>query len=307
MRTGLAALAWLAAAMAAAMAATPAAADVKAGVRAWAKKDYAAAVAQWRGPASAGDADAQYNLAQAYKRGRGVAADPVQAEALYRKAAAQGQPQAQAALALMLYGGGARGEALPWFEKAAARGEPRAQYVLGTALFNGDGVAKDWPRAYALMTRAAAAGLTPARASLGQMSSYLSPAERLRGTRLARAMPAAAKADAAGRGGKIEAATPAAELADGKPGKTPPKAGKAAPAAVAGWRIQLGAFGRKSAARAHWAKLAGKPGFGDLDPIYAARGGMIRLQAGPLENRAAAGRACAVAARAGSACFAVLP
>ena len=52
--------------------AAPALADVKAGVDAWARGDYAAAVKEWRGPATAGDADAQFNLAQAYRLGRGV-------------------------------------------------------------------------------------------------------------------------------------------------------------------------------------------------------------------------------------------
>ena len=50
-------------------------ADVKAGVDAWARGDYPAAVRQWQGPADKGDADAQFNLGQAYKLGRGVPTD----------------------------------------------------------------------------------------------------------------------------------------------------------------------------------------------------------------------------------------
>ena len=53
----------------------PAAADVRAGVDAWSRGDYAAAVSQWEGPAATGDADAMFNLAQAYRLGRGVAQD----------------------------------------------------------------------------------------------------------------------------------------------------------------------------------------------------------------------------------------
>ena len=68
----------------------PALADVKAGVDAWSAGDYATAVREWSGPAQAGDADAQFNLAQAYRLGRGVDADKAQAEALYAAAAAQG-------------------------------------------------------------------------------------------------------------------------------------------------------------------------------------------------------------------------
>ena len=67
------------------LAAQPGLADVKAGAEAW-----AAAVAQWQGPADAGDTDAQFNLAQAYKLGRGVPRDLTKAELLFSKAAAAG-------------------------------------------------------------------------------------------------------------------------------------------------------------------------------------------------------------------------
>ena len=53
----------------------PAFADVKDGVDAWTRGDFARAVKEWRGPALKGDPDAQFNLAQAYKLGRGVPAD----------------------------------------------------------------------------------------------------------------------------------------------------------------------------------------------------------------------------------------
>lgn len=56
-------------------AALPALADVKAGVDAWQQGDYAKAIAEWRPLANAGDPDAQFNLGQAYKLGRGVPAD----------------------------------------------------------------------------------------------------------------------------------------------------------------------------------------------------------------------------------------
>ena len=63
------------------LSAAPALADVKSGVDAWQAGDYQTAVAEWRPLAVAGDADAQFNLGQAYKLGRGVPADMVQAEA----------------------------------------------------------------------------------------------------------------------------------------------------------------------------------------------------------------------------------
>ena len=78
-------------------------------------------------------------------------------------------------LGLILFQNGRRREAMPYIERAADGGDPRAQYVLGTALFNGDVVARDWPRAYALMSRAAADGLPPAVQQLQAMAQHLSP------------------------------------------------------------------------------------------------------------------------------------
>ena len=60
------------AALALSVASAPAFADVKAGVDAWSRGEYEAAVKQWRDPAIKGDADAQFNMGQAYKMGRGV-------------------------------------------------------------------------------------------------------------------------------------------------------------------------------------------------------------------------------------------
>lgn len=161
------------------------ASPVKRGVDLWQAEDAAGAVAAWRPAADAGDADAQFDLAQAYKLGRGVPKDMQQAEGWYRKAALQGHDQAQATLGLILFQNGDRGAAMPWLKQAADKGEPRAQYVYGTALFNGDDVAKDWPRAYALMTRAAAAGLPQAKTSLAQMDQFMPMAQRTQGTVLA--------------------------------------------------------------------------------------------------------------------------
>lgn len=165
--------------------AAPASASVKDGVDAWSRGDYAAAVKQWQGPADSGDADAQFNLAQAYKLGRGVRQDMKKAEELYRKAAEQGHMRATDTYGLLLFEQGRRQEAMPWIEAAARRGEPRAQYVLGIAAFNGDLVGKDWVRAYALMTRAAAAGLPQATQSLSQMDTVIPLAQRQQGVSLA--------------------------------------------------------------------------------------------------------------------------
>ena len=67
----------------AALATAPLNADVKRGVDAWSAGDFQTAVTEWQGPADGGDADALFNLAQAYRLGRGVDADINQARDLY--------------------------------------------------------------------------------------------------------------------------------------------------------------------------------------------------------------------------------
>ena len=156
----------------------PALADVKSGVDAWSAGDYATAVREWSGPAQAGDADAQFNLGQAYRLGRGVEADKEQAEALYAAAAAQGHVQASDNYGLLLFEDGRREAAMPYITAAAGRGDPRAQYLLGVAHFNGDLAEKDWPRAYALLTLANNSGLPQARAAMTQMDEFIPLAPR---------------------------------------------------------------------------------------------------------------------------------
>ena len=176
----------------------PATADVKAGVDAWRRGDFKSAVDQWRPLAIGGDADAEYNLGQAYKLGRGVPVDPVLAESWFGKAAVQGHEQAQENYGIALFQDGKKADAVPWLEKAVARDAPRAQLVYGTMLFNGDGVARDYPRSYALMTRAAAPrgdapGLPSAAETLTQMDGYISAPDRQRGTALAQQYEARAR------------------------------------------------------------------------------------------------------------------
>ena len=301
---------------AAVLAATPAFADVKAGVDAWARGEFNTAVAEWRGPAVAGDADAQFNLAQAYKLGRGVPIDQAMAESWYRKAAAQGHAQAEDNLGLILFQQGKKGEALPWLEKSVARDERRAELVLGTMLFNGDAVPKDWPRAYALVTRASQQGLPQASQTLAQMDGYLAPEQKQQGTQAAAQLARSAKLAA------VPAPTPAqprpprpapvrtAPVAPSRP-ETPPAVRptpKPAPVRVApaparggAWRIQLGAFGDEGNARKLWAQIGGRTGG---SAAYVKAGGITRLQATGFASKAAAQAACA---KAKVSCVVVAP
>jgi uncharacterized protein len=160
-------------------------ADVKAGVDAWARGDYPAAIRQWQGPADKGDADAQFNLGQAYKLGRGVPTDLRKAEELFGLAAQKGHLQAADMYGLLLFQRGERAKALPYVRAAADRGEPRAQYLLGVAHFNGDNVPKDWVRAYALTSLAQQSGVEQAKAALAQMDRYIPLDQRQQAAALA--------------------------------------------------------------------------------------------------------------------------
>lgn len=163
----------------------PVSAGVREGVEAWSRGDYGAAVAEWEGPANAGNPDAMFNLAQAFRLGRGVPQDQLRAEQLYAGAAQAGHSQAADIYGLMLFQDGRREQALPYVLAAAERGDPRAQYLLGVAHFNGELVARDWVRAYALLTLANAEGLPQATGALGQMDQHVPLEQRQRGVALA--------------------------------------------------------------------------------------------------------------------------
>ncbi len=254
--------------IAASMLALPAHADVKDGVDAWQRGDYQGAVAEWRPAALAGDADAQFNLGQAYKLGRGVPADLIQAEAWYRRAAKQGHLQAEDNLGLVLFTANRRDEAMPFIIRSAERGEPRAQYVLGTAHFNGDLAPRDLARAYALTKRASDAGLGIASARLAQLDTLIPLDQRQRGIAM---LPEIEKHEARAPLTPVTAATPAAaKPAPASPIKTanlpasapgtsytpPPVIAASAPATPAAQAATIAAVEATAAADA----AKGKPG-----------------------------------------------
>jgi len=289
----------------------------RAGIEAWQAQDYEGAVRIWRPLADRNDADAQYNLAQAYFLGRGVPQNMTLAEQWYARAARGGHEDAQANYGLLLFQNNRQREAMPWIERAANRGDPRAQYVLGTALYNGEYIAQDLPRAYALMSRAAAQNLPPAVTQLAELDRRLSAQDRARGVEMARNIataPPPMQMAAAAPPSRSSARTPPPRP-ETRPRPrpdtplpvrvaTPRPAPAPAPAAAAGgrWRVQLGAFSSDANARRAWGAVAGRlPG---LRPFYVRAGNLIRVQAGPLRDRAAALRACGAA---GSGCYPVAP
>lgn len=278
-----------------------AAGGVQAGIKAWQSGDAGTAVAIWKPLAAKGDADAQFNLAQAYRLGKGAPVDLAQAQALYEQAARKGHVDAQTSLGLLQFQNGDRSSALRWLKTAADAGEPRALLVYGTALFNGDGVPRDTVTAYAMVSRAAAQGLEPARATLGEMDQIIPLADRQAG--VARALEWAKQKTSS----PATAPSPSPKLAAPAPRPVPPVPAKPAfPAAASGsWRIQLGAFSQRSSADALFGKLRASGALAGKQPVLVPSGSMTRLQAGPYASRQEAAAACKTLMARGQACFPV--
>jgi uncharacterized protein len=288
----------VAAMLAVALAAPLPAQSVKAGIDAWQRADYPSAITIWRPLAEAGDADAQFNLGQAYRLGRGVPLDLSVAKIWFERAARSGHVDAETTLGLLIFQNGDRVGGLKWLKAAADQGEPRALLVYGTALFNGDGVPQDRVLAYALVSRAAAQGLEPAQETLAQLNQLIPVAERQKALKLAQA--------------KAKQAPPPnskpkpVKVATAKVPATKAPVVKASPlpaAAVSGgWRIQLGAFSQRASAEGLYQRVSGKPALAGRSPYYVVSGAVTRLQVGPFASKAAASAACGAI---GVPCFAV--
>jgi len=281
--------------------------SVKSGIEAWQRADYSGAVAIWRPLAEKGDADAQFNLGQAYRLGRGVPTNLAAAKTWFERSASQGHMDAETTLGLLLFQNNDQAEGLKWLKKASEKGEPRAMLVYGTALVNGDSVTQDPVLGYAFVSRAAAQGLGPAKETLAQLDQLLPAADRKRGVEMARQLakgapaPSPAPAKAASAKPKPAAKAPAKTAAAAAPAKPAPPAAAAKPAS-GNWRIQLGAFSQRGNAETLYKKLSGKSALSGRSPFYIPAGSVTRLQVGPFESKSAAQAACNAL---GVACFPV--
>ena len=297
------------------------------GIAAWRGGDPARAVEIWAPLAQEGDAEAQYHLGQAYRLGRGVAADLNRAKQLFASAARQGHLDARTNLGLMLYSEGDRQAALGWLRLAAQAGEPRAMLVFGTALFNGDVLGRNPLLGYALVSRAAAKDLAAAKGTLDEMDAVLDVEDRQRAVTLAQqlaagerdlaevmAEPPMALASARPVPDERPAAKPATVAAtEKKPAETRKPASKPAQATVPAvsmanaYTVQLGAFSREGAAQQLFGSLKDVPVFTGKAADYARIGKVTRLRVGPFASNAEAKRACDAMAARGQACFVVAP
>ncbi len=275
--------------------------SVRDGITAWQSGDYAGAVATWQPLAEKGDPDAQFNLGQAYRLGRGVPVNLAKAQAWLQKAAGAGHLDAQTTLGLLLFDSGERKAAMQWLRKAAERGEPRAMLVYGTALFNGDEVPRDPVMAYAYVSRAAAQGLQPAKDTLQQMDNVMPIDARQKGNAIAIGKARAAPAPAS-RPSKKPATRPIASKA---PLKTPPAHKEVSQSGP--WRIQLGAFSKKDSAEALYRKLSASAPVAGHPAFYSKTGAVTRLQVDGFASQAAAASACAQLSAKGQGCFPVSP
>ena len=268
-------------------------------------------IAALQAKAQTGNAEAAFQLAEAYRGGHGVAADPQSAIAWYRRAAAQGHVRASEELGFALFAHGDRKEAMPYIEKAAARGEARAFYLLGTAHFNGDYATRDWPLAYAQTMRAAAAGLPAAQRNLELMDHYLLPSDKARADQILATLPivrSKAQVDAL----LAPPAPPAPNVSQAPAQTARPKTPKPGPtnAAAAGgdWKVQLGAYGSADRAQERWKTLKAKvPALADYDQHIAASGSVQRLQAAGIATKAAAQALCRKVVAAGGDCLVIAP
>ncbi len=278
--------------------------SVKAGIEAWQRSDYSGAVAIWRPLAEGGDADAQFNLGQAYRLGRGVALDLSAAKLWFERAAKSGHLDAETTLGLLTFQNGDRVEGLKWLKLAADQGDARALLVYGTALFNGDGVPQDRVLAYAYVSRAAAQGLQPAQETLAQLDQLMPATDRQRAVALSRSVPAGSPVS--GKSKNVKVALNPAPRTTVRIAAAKAPAAKQIPApvtpAVGNWRIQLGAFAQRGSAEALYHRVSGKAALAGREPYYVASDAVTRLQVGPFASKAAAAAACGTV---GVACFPV--
>ena len=126
-----------------------------------------------RASAAQGDPKAQFDLASAYYRGKGVPQDYAEALRWYTVAADQGEPDAEDGLGYMyVTGRGSKqdyAEALRWYKRAAEHGDAKGQFDLGTVYNEGIGVPPDYIEASRWFRKAADQNYAKAQDGLGYM------------------------------------------------------------------------------------------------------------------------------------------
>lgn len=140
-------------------------------------------------------ADVQYNLGLDYENGQGVTQDYVQAAHWYRKAAEQGDAEAQDRLAY-LYDNGLGvpldyAQAVYWCRKAAEQGDAWAQGNMGGLYYRGEVVPQDYAQAAIWFRKAAEQGDANAQSSLVAVQELMAEAKEKQRERRIRILIAA--------------------------------------------------------------------------------------------------------------------
>ena len=281
---------------------------VKAGIEAWQRADYAGAVAIWRPLAEKGDADAAFNLGQAYRLGRGVPTNLAAAQTWFERAARQGPcrcPDHARPAAVP--------ERQPGRRPALAQGGRRAGRAARAAGLRHRAVQR---RRRARRTRSSAMPMSAAprrrawrrpRTTLAQLDQLMPLEQRKKGVALAMAKAKAAPPPSSGKAGDSQAKpaqAAAAEAGAGQAGAAPPSRANAGCASGDAATGGSSSAHSRSAARPRRciSKLAGNSALAGRQPFYVPRRGH------PAPGRAvrqAARRRRRRAMRSKQACFPV--
>ena len=135
-----------------------------------------------------------------YRDGKGIGQDYHQAVKWFRRAAEQGEVDAQVNLGFM-YGKG-QGvatdyqQAFNWYRKAAEQGDENGEYALGVIYSNGRGVPKDLVRSYMWYSISAASSAGTDQQDAAQRRDKI--AAKLTPAQLSQAQQMAAKCQGSG-------------------------------------------------------------------------------------------------------------
>jgi len=156
-------------------------ADLSKGLQAAREQRWEEAYKEFKGPAAAGNSNAQVNLGNLYFKGLGVAQSDNRAFDWFEKAALQGNVLGESKLAILYFYGlsvpADHREAAEWFLKAAEQGDAGAARILADLYSHGDGVEKSPEEAYLWASVAAELGHPGGEALRNELASTLPPTD----------------------------------------------------------------------------------------------------------------------------------
>ena len=158
-----------------------ASADYNSAYSAYESGDYKTAFKEMLPVAEEGHVDAQYWVADMYRKGKGIQKNLSAAAQWYTKSAEQGDRWAQANLGFMYdFGEGVLENdktAVKWYTKAAEQGDADAQSNLGLMYVTGSGVLTDNRRAYMWWNLGAFNGSENASNNKDKLAKKMAPAD----------------------------------------------------------------------------------------------------------------------------------